>query len=185
MAKGQVKLSTFTTDNFDKERGFLTITLWYFVNALIVKASWNPFTKLRVAILRLFGAKIGKGLVMKNNVNIKFPWKLKIGDNCWIGENVWIDNLDHVTLKNDVCLSQGALLLTGNHDYRLSDFPYRNAPIVIESGAWIGAKTVVCPGVHVGSHAILSVGSVASQNMEEYMIYRGNPAVPVRERIIK
>ena len=118
------------------------------------------------------------------NVNIKFPWKLTLGNDVWLGENAWIDNLDEVIIGNNVCISQGALLLTGNHDYTLSTFDYRNAPIIIEDGAWIGAKTVVCPGVKVESHAILTVGSTATRTMEAYGIYQGNPAQKIRTRNI-
>lgn len=178
-------LSSFTTGNFDKGAGFIKQTLWYFTNALFVRASWNPFMGIKIALLKAFGAKIGKGLVIKNNVCIKFPWKITIGDNVWLGEYAWIDNLDYVTIGNNVCISQGALLLTGNHDYTRSSFDYRNAPIKIEDGAWIGAKTVVCPGVIVNSHAILTVGSIATKSMEEYGIYQGNPAKLIRKRIFK
>lgn len=180
-----VDLSSFTAKNFDKGAGFIRQTLWYFVNALLVRASWNPFMGIKIALLKLFGAKIGKGLVLKNNVCIKFPWKLIVGDNVWIGEYAWIDNLDKVTIGNNVCISQGALLLTGNHDYTQTSFDYRNAPIVIEDGAWVGAKSVVCPGVTMKSHAILTVGSISTKSLEAYGIYQGNPAKKIRERIIK
>lgn len=147
-----------------------------------MRASWNPFMGIKILLLRVFGAKIGKRFVLKNNVIIKFPWKLSIGDDVWIGENVWIDNLDKVIIGNNVCISQGALLLTGNHDYTASTFDYMNSPITIEEGAWIGAKAVVCPGVKVHSHAILTVGSVATKNMDAYGIYQGNPAEKIRIR---
>ena len=162
MAVNDVRLGTFDGSDFDKGAGFLKATLWYFVNALIVRASWNPFMGIKVALLRAFGAKIGKGLVIKNNVIIKSPWNLVIGDDCWLGENCWIDNLDKVVIGSNVCISQGALLLTGNHDYTISSMPYRNAPIKIEDGAWVGAKTTVCPGVTVHRNAILTVGGVAT-----------------------
>ena len=180
----EVRLSSFNTGNFNKGAGFIKQTLWYFVNALFVRASWNPFMGIKVFFLKLFGAKIGKGLVLKNNVNIKFPWKLTLGNDVWLGENAWIDNLDEVIIGNNVCISQGALLLTGNHDYTLSTFDYRNASIIIEDGAWIGAKTVVCPGIKIKSHAILTVGSTATKNMEAYGIYQGNPARKIRTRNI-
>lgn len=181
----RVILSNFSNHSFDKGASFLKQTLWYFTNALLVRASWNPFMGIKIALLKVFGAKIGKGLIIKNNVCIKFPWKLTIGDNVWLGEYAWIDNLDNVTIGNDVCISQGALLLTGNHDYTLSSFDYRNAPICIEDGAWIGAKATVCPGVTVHSHAILTVGSTATKDMEAYGIYQGNPAQHIRKRNIK
>lgn len=185
MNKHTVRLSEFDGSNFDKGAGFLKATVWYIVNALIVRASWNPFMSIKVALLRAFGAKIGKKLVIKNNVVIKSPWNLVLGDDCWLGEGCWIDNLDRVRIGNNVCVSQGAMLLTGNHDYTIGSMPYRNAPILIEDGAWIGAKTVVCPGVTVHRNAILTVGSVATKDMEENGIYQGNPAMVIRERHIR
>ncbi|MFT3919798.1 WcaF family extracellular polysaccharide biosynthesis acetyltransferase [Cloacibacterium sp.] len=178
----ETRLENFDSSVFDKEASKIKILTWFFVNALIVKASWNPFMKIKIFFLRLFGAKIGKSLIIKNNVNIKFPWKLKIGDNVWLGENSWIDNLDHVTIGNNVCISQGALLLTGNHDYTLPTFDYRNAPIILEDGVWIGAKAIVCPGVTCKTHSILCVGSIASKNLEAFKIYQGNPAINLRDR---
>ena len=180
-----VNLSRFDSSTFDKGASFSKQAFWYFVNALLVRASWNPFMGIKIILLKAFGAKIGKGLVIKNNVTVKFPWKLVIGDHVWLGENVWIDNLDCVTIGNHVCISQGALLLTGNHDYKISSMPYRNAPIVLEDGCWIGAKCTVCAGVTVCENAILTVGSVASKKMEASGIYQGVPAKKIRERIIR
>ncbi len=181
----KVDLAAFSPKGFDKGAAKWKIGLWFAVNALVVKAQWNPFMGLKRALLRMFGAKIGKGLVVKNGVNVKFPWKLTVGDNCWLGENCWIDNLDRVTLGDNVCISQGATLLTGNHDYSRSNMPYRNAPIVVEDGAWIGAQSTVCPGVTVQRGAVLTVGSVATKDLEAHGIYQGNPARKIRERTIR
>jgi len=180
----EVSLVSFNGTDYDKGASIIKIIIWYFINAFIVRSSWNPFMGIKITLLRLFGAKIGRGLVIKNNVTIKSPWNLTIGDDCWIGENVWIDNLDKVILGNNVCISQGAMLLTGNHDYTVYNMPYRNAPILIKDGAWIGAQAVVCPGVTVHKNAILTVGSVVTKDMEENGIYQGNPAVKIRERWI-
>jgi len=180
----KVNLSKFSTNKFDKGASQFKIILWYFINSFIVRASWNPFSGIKIFLLRLFGAKIGIGLVIKNNVVIKYPWKLTIGNNCWLGEGCWIDNLDFVTLKDNVCISQGALLLTGNHDYSKTSFDYKNAPIILEDGVWIGAKTIVCPGVTCHENSILTAGSVANKNLESSSIYKGNPAVKIRNRSI-
>jgi len=117
-------------------------------------------------------------------VRVKNPWRLVIGDHCWLGEAVWIDNLADVRIGSHVTLSQGALLLTGNHDYTRSDFPYRLGEITLEDGVWVGAQSVVCPGVTCHSHAILTVGSVATRSLDAWGIYAGNPAKFVRERVI-
>ena len=158
------------------------ILLWYVVNYFIFY-SVIPFPyAFKTWLLRLFGASVGKGLVIKTNVRIKNPWRLRIGDHCWIGESVWIDNLEDVEIGNHVCISQRALLLTGNHDYTRSNFPYRLGNIRIEDGVWIGAQSVVCAGVVCRSHSILTVNSVTSREMEADGIYSGNPAVFIRKR---
>jgi putative colanic acid biosynthesis acetyltransferase WcaF len=107
-----------------------------------------------------------------------------VGDYTWIGEDVWIDNLDEVHIGAHCCLSQGSFLLCGNHDYKKSTFDLITKPITLEDGAWVGAKSIVCPGVILKSHTVLSVGSVATQSLEAHSIYQGNPAVLVRKREI-
>jgi len=158
--------------------------LWYPFNYLILNSSIPWPSSMKASLLRLFGARVGTGLIIKPRVIIKSPRRLFIGDNCWIGESVWIDNLDDVEIGNNVCISQGAMLLTGNHDYNKIDFPYRLGSIVLEDGVWVGAKSVVCPGVKCLSHAILTVNSVATKSLEPRKIYSGNPAVYIRDRKI-
>ena len=176
-------LSTYT-NNWYQPGSALKRFLWYFVNEIFIRNPLNPFSGIRVWLLRLFGAKIGDHVVIKPNVNIKYPWKLIIGNYCWIGESVWIDNLALVTIEDDVCVSQGAFLICGNHNYKSSSFDLKVSPIILKSGSWIGAKSVVGPGITVNSHAVLSLGSVASTDLEAFTIYRGNPAVKIKERQI-
>lgn len=120
--------------------------------------------------------------MIKPNVNIKYPWRLQINENAWIGEGVWIDNLAEVSIGANACLSQGAMLLTGNHDYSKPTFDLQTKNITLEEGVWIGAKAVVCPGVTCHSHSVLTVGSVATKDLSAYGIYQGNPAILVKNR---
>ena len=156
--------------------------LWYFFNIFFLQNPFNPFSGLKKMVLRIFGAKIGKGVVIKPSVNIKYPWKLKIGDYVWIGESVWIDNLGKVEIGSNACISQGALLLCGNHNYKKQKFDLIVGDIKLEDGVWIGAKAIVTARIVCHSHAILTAGSVATSNLNAYGIYQGNPAVLVRER---
>jgi putative colanic acid biosynthesis acetyltransferase WcaF len=162
----------------------IKIILWMIVNCMFFNHSLAVFNSIKVVLLRLFGAKIGKGVLIKPSVSIKYPWLLTMGDFCWIGERVWIDNLVEVKVGNNVCISQGAMLLTGNHDYTKSSFDLIVKPIVLEDGVWIGAMSVVCPGVYCESHSVLAVKSVATKRLAAYKIFQGNPARPIRERII-
>ncbi len=178
-------LSKFNNDWYDPGAGRLKRLCWYIVNAVFFNShALLPYT-FKCSLLRSFGAVIGKGVVIKPHVNIKYPWKLQIGDHAWVGEGVWIDNLEVITIGANACISQGALLLSGNHDYSRSTFDLLLKPIQIDEGAWIGAKSIVTQGVHVGSHAVLAVQSVASADLEPYAIYRGNPATKLKERSIK
>lgn len=183
--KGMSDLSSFDNSWYQPGGSVVKRVLWYLTNAILFKSSWFLLGSLKVSILRAFGAKIGKGLIIKPCVNIKYPWRLSIGDHCWIGENVWIDNLADVTIDNHVCLSQGAMLLTGNHNYKVSSFDLMIGEIQLEDGAWIGAQTTVCPGITIGSHAVLSVGSVATSDLEPSWMYQGVPAEKRKKRVIE
>jgi putative colanic acid biosynthesis acetyltransferase WcaF len=156
--------------------------LWYVTSAIFFRNSLFPFSSFKVFLLRLFGARVGKKVRVKPCVTIKYPWFLVIGNNSWIGENVWIDNLGMVTIGNNVCLSQGCLLLSGNHDYNKATFDLIVKGIVLEDGVWIGAKSIVAGGVVCRDHSVLGAGSVASKELEPYSVYRGNPAVKVKDR---
>ncbi len=143
------------------------------------------FMGIKRLLLRAFGARVGNGVVVKPHVSIKYPWKLVLGHHCWIGEGVWIDNLGMVTVGDHCCLSQGAMLLCGNHDYAKPSFDLMVGDITLEQGVWIGARAVVCPGVTCGEHSVLTVGSVATHDLEARGIYQGNPARRIRERNIR
>ena len=159
--------------------------LWYFVNLFFIKCYWLPLSQPRVFFLRLFGAKIGKKVFIKPGVNIKYPWYLQIDDYAWIGENVWIDNLTKVRIGKKAVVSQGALLLCGNHNYKKKSFDLIVKEIDIQEGAWVGAKCTVCQGVIMRPYSMLAVGSVASKDLDSYCIYRGNPAIKIKERIVE
>jgi putative colanic acid biosynthesis acetyltransferase WcaF len=158
---------------------------WYCMNIIFFKNPLNMLSSVKVSLLKLFGAKLGKGVVIKPAVNIKYPWKLQVGDHSWIGEEVWIDNLSDVIIGANVTLSQGSLLLTGSHDHTRTSFDFISLPILLEDGVWIGAKAVVYGGVICQSHSILGINSVAEKDLEPYIIYKGNPAVPVLTRVIR
>ena len=142
-----------------------------------------PISTVLVFLLKLFGAKIGKHVRIKPYIYIHYPWRLSIGDNSWLAE-CRIENLAKVTIGKNVCVSQNAMLLTGNHDYKTINFDLITKAIVLEDGVWIGARAIVCPGIIAGSHSILTVGSIATKDLEGYSIYQGNPARKIKDRII-
>ena len=173
-------------DNSDFKPGSASKRILWTLASGIFFQTWFPWSsRIKVMILKAFGASIGKGLVLKPRVTIKYPWKLSIGNHVWIGEQVWIDNLAEVSIGNHVCISQGAMLLCGNHNYKKQTFDLMTGPIALEDGVWIGAKSIVAPGITCHSHSVLSVGSIATENLQAHGIYQGNTAILRKQRTME
>jgi len=185
MKNGRVDLSTYSAARFDREAGRVKEAAWLVVNLVLFWLCPLKCSALKAAVLRWFGAEVGRGVVFKPGVKITFPWKLKLGDHVWLGEDCWLLNLAPITIAGHVCISQRAFLCTGNHDYTSPSFDLMTAPIHVEAGAWIGAAALVAPGVNAGSHAVLTAGSVATRDLEPFGIYQGNPAQRVGERHVR
>lgn len=156
--------------------------LWFCLGSPLLANRSLPGSTWRILLLRWFGAQIGLGCRLKPGLRVKYPWRLQVGNHCWLGEAVWIDNLAPVQLGDRVCLSQGAYLCTGNHNFRSPYFDLLLGPIQIESEAWVGAQVILAPGTHVGHGAIVGLGAVASGLIPPRAIVKGNPAAIVAYR---
>jgi putative colanic acid biosynthesis acetyltransferase WcaF len=174
-------------DNSELVRGapLIVEAAWFFIGLPILRSALVPFSGLRSWLLRLFGAKIGKGVQIKPGVRVKFPWYLEVGDYCWLGEDLWIDNLAQVVIESHSCVSQGVYLCTGNHDWTTPNMKLFRKPIRCGRGSWIGARSVVCPGVSVGAGAIVAAGSVVTKDIPPMEVHGGNPASYLRPRKVK
>jgi putative colanic acid biosynthesis acetyltransferase WcaF len=177
-----VSLGAFRSTGYTPGRSIVVCALWYIVSLAIFQSGWIPLYSVKRSLLRCFGATVGRGVVVKPHVRIKFPWRFRVGDNCWIGEDVWIDNLATVQLFNDVCLSQGAFLCTGSHDHRSPTFDLIVKPIVIENEAWIAARALILQGVTVGRGAVVAAGSVVPSDVPSGAIVAGVPCRIVGQR---
>jgi putative colanic acid biosynthesis acetyltransferase WcaF len=184
-ATGRVDLSRPDNSEYDKGRSSLVIALWHFLGYPIVRSNLIPISRVKCAVLRLFGAKIGRGVYAKPGLRVKFPWYLTVGDYCWLGEDAWIDNLAPVTIGSNVCVSQAAYLCTGNHDWTVPNMKLFRRPIVLEDGSWVGARATVCPGVTLREGAIAAAGSVVTRDIPAYEIWAGNPAGFVKARVVE
>jgi putative colanic acid biosynthesis acetyltransferase WcaF len=177
------RLDQYDSASFDRGKPKWFEALWLLVDCAFVRSS-IPGTSHRRWILTLFGARIGNGVVIKPGVRVKFPWRLTIGAHSWIGEDAWIDNLSDVAIGSHCCISQGAYLCTGNHDWSSPRFDLKPGPITIEDNAWIAAKAVLGPNSTVGQGAVLTIGSVAVGHLKPWTIYNGNQAVAVGSRSV-
>ncbi len=179
-----VDLSCYDNRSYSPGRGRLVRAFWYLISLLVFESGWVPLSRPKRWLLRLFGATIGCGLVIKPSVWIKYPWRLVVGKHCWIGQGVWIDNLADVHIGNHVCISQQAFICTGSHDYRKRSFDLDARAVDVGDGAWLGARALVLGGVKIGANAIVAAGSVVTKDVVAAAIVAGQPARPVgiRER---
>lgn len=168
-------LGAYQNQFYDPGRGPVVRTVWYYISLVFFESSWFPFTKLKSLVLRRFGAKVGQGLVIHPNVRIKYPWRLVVGNNCWIGREAWIDNLDMVTLESDVCISQGAYLCTGSHDHRSRTFELRTGPITIKHGSWVCCRAIVLGGATLERMSLVPAGQIYSREKTSETISINKP----------
>lgn len=181
----EVRLDRFDkTFGLDRGKPYWFEVLWYLVKMAFFLSAFPYPNSFRRRLLILFGAKIGTGFVIRPRVNIHMPWKREIGDHCWIGDSCEFLNLEPIVMEDHSALGHQVYLATGNHDYKDHRMPYRNAPIRIGRGSWIGSRAFIGPGVHIGEHCIVTAGSVATRSVLPWQIVRGNPAEVVGTRVL-
>ncbi len=180
-----VQLRRYDNSWYRPGRSFFWQAAWLFLGLPLFRSPLLPFSRLRVALLRVFGAKVGNGVVIHSEVHVKYPWHLQVGNDCWIGERAWIDNLTTVRLGNDVCISQDCYICTGNHNWSDPNFGLIVRPVELGNGSWAGARSVLLPGVSLGEGAIAAAGSVVTHAIPPFEVHAGNPAIFVRKRHIR
>jgi putative colanic acid biosynthesis acetyltransferase WcaF len=185
MGLSQPDLSSYDNSWYYPGRSSAVRALWFFVGLPIVRCQSLPLSWIRRFILRCFGARVGRGVVLKPGIRVKHPWLLSIGEYSWIGEDVWIDNLVEVRIGANCCLSQGAYLCTGNHDWSDPSFGLQALPIIMEDGSWAGAQALICPGVTIEESGVAAAGSVVTKSIPAFEIHSGNPAHFVKRRVFR
>lgn len=175
-----IDLSGYSTGGFSRGASRLKEAAWWGVRALFFQTPIPLPSGLRVALLRLFGARVGEGVVIRAGVNITFPWRFTAGDHVWIGEEVVILTLAPVSIESHCCISQRAFLCTGSHDFASPAFTLRTSPITIRHGSWVAAGAFIAPGVEVGPGSMVTAGSVVLGNTGPGVIVRGNPAQVIK-----
>ena len=169
-----------TLKHFKKARdvNLAIISIWWVFSNLVFV---NPFMPrfLRPIILRIFGARLGTGVLIRRGVRVHFPWKLEIGDDCWIGEDVWFINHEKVSIGSNVCISQKSIICSGGHNYRSASLEYAHKPIEIRDGAWICLDAKVLPGVTIGECSVVSAGEVVRKSLPDYSILIDGQVRPI------
>jgi putative colanic acid biosynthesis acetyltransferase WcaF len=176
-----INLSGYNTGDFQRGASPLKEAAWWLARALFFLTPLPWPSALRVALLRLFGATVGQGVVIRSGVNITFPWRFTAGNHVWIGEETLILTLAPVVIESNCCISQRAFLCTGSHDFSSPAFSLKTGPIRIREGSWVAAAAFIAPGVNVGPESMVAAGSVVLADVPARVIVRGNPASVVKE----
>jgi putative colanic acid biosynthesis acetyltransferase WcaF len=154
------------------------VALWFIVRHLIFNGSFIP-SSLRPTLLRVFGSSIGCRVIIRRGIKIHFPWNLEIGDDCWIGEEVWFINHEKIKIGSNVCISQRSIICSGGHDYRSASLEFSHKPVVIKDGAWVCLDAKVLPGVTIGECSVVSAGEIVRKSVPDYSILIAGEIRPI------
>ena len=175
-----IDLSRAGPGEFRRTRSKFVEIIWMVCEAIFVSNPLQISHKLRAAVLRLFGAKIGRGVFLRD-MKVKFPWNLEMGDHCWMGERTWIHNQDKVIIGDNVAFAHDVFITTGSHDIYKTMYVVTK-PIKINDGVWITSRCIVTMGVEIGANTVVAAGSVVTKSLDPGCIYGGNPARFIRYR---
>lgn len=148
------------------------LSFWFGFCRFICESDFSP-SFIRVLILKMNGAKLGRGIIFRRRIRVHFPWNLEIGNDCWIGEEVWFINHEKITIGSNVCISQRSIICSGGHDYKSISLKYAHKPIVIKDGAWVCLDAKVLAGVTIGECAVVSAGEIVRKSLPDYSILIG------------
>lgn len=171
--------------DLDRGRGRAVEVAWWLVKCAFFETNLPWPSRFKAMLLRAFGAQVGEGLCLRPRVNIHFPWKLTIGEHCWIGERCELLNLEQITLEAHVALGHDVYLAAASHDTSSRSMRYANQPIFIGRGTWVASRAFVGPGVTIGAGAVVGAGSVVVHDVGRGAFVAGNPARPIRPRVIR
>jgi putative colanic acid biosynthesis acetyltransferase WcaF len=168
-------------DNF-RGRAAIVVQLWWIVQFFLIKPSPQFMYAWRRFWIQLFGAQIGKQVLIRPSVKVTYPWKLKIGDYSWIGDDVVLYTLGNIEIGSHTVISQRSYICTGSHDYTSPTFDIYAKAIHIGDQVWIAADVFVAPGVTIGDGAVVGARSTVLHDLPFGMVCYGNPAKPIRSR---
>jgi len=184
MSKPVQDLRSFVLPADFRGRSAIFVQLWWLVQATLFRWSPQVLYGWRRWLLRRFGAKLGQGVMIRPTVEITYPWKLRIGDWSWIGDNVTLYTLGEIHIGDNTVVSQHSYICSASHDYTSPSFEIYDTPVHIDSESWIASGVFVAPGVHVGRGAVVGARSVVLKDIPEMMICGGYPAKPIRPRVV-
>lgn len=177
------ELNQFSIPPNFRGRNSIVCQAWWLVQSLLFSTSPQFLYGWRVFLLRTFGAKIGKNVIIRPSVKITYPWKLRIGDNSWIGDYVDLYTLGEINIGKNTVISQRSYICTGTHDFTKIDFPIYAQTINIHDSVWIATDVFVAPGVTIHKNVVVGARSSVFNDLAENYVYLGSPAKPIKPRV--
>jgi putative colanic acid biosynthesis acetyltransferase WcaF len=178
------KLKYFKMPYGFRGRNAIVVQLWWLVQSTLFSCSPQFLYGWRNFLLKLFGAKIGEGVIIRPSVRITYPWKVKIDDYSWIGDEVTLYSLGNIHIGKNSVISQKSYLCAGSHDYLSECFKILSKDIYIGDGCWLATDVFIAPGVTVGNDCLVGARSSVFSDLEKNYIYFGNPACKIKRRFI-
>jgi putative colanic acid biosynthesis acetyltransferase WcaF len=175
-------LSRFRMPPGFRGRSAFTVQLWWLVQAVLFRPSPQFAYGFRRLLLRLFGARIGRKVIIRPSATVTYPWKLSIGDFAWVGDDAVLYTLGPISIGAHSVISQRSYLCAADHDYLSEAFDIRARAIVIGSHVWVASDVFVGPGVSIGDRAVVGARSSVFTDLPAGMVCLGSPARPVRPR---
>ncbi|EIG58452.1 WcaF family extracellular polysaccharide biosynthesis acetyltransferase [Bradyrhizobium sp. WSM1253] len=169
-------LSRFRTPPEFRGRSWLTVLVWQTIQQTLFAWSPQPAFFWRRWLLRLFGAEVGRGVLIRPTARVTYPWKVRFGNHCWVGDHAEIYSLGHITIGDNAVISQRSYICAATHNYQDITFPLVADPVIIEREAWIATDCFIAPGVTVGAGAIVAARSTVLRNVDPGTIVAGHPA---------
>ena len=178
-------LSRFILPTGFRGRNAFVVQLWWLVQATVF--NWSPqfMYQFRAMLLRLFGAQIGKGVLVRPTVCVTYPWKLTIGDNSWVGDDVVLYSLGEISVGSNTVISQRSYICAADHDHSDTAFSIHSKPVSIGDSVWIATDVFVAPGVRIGDGTVVGARSSVFKDLPSNVICNGTPAQMRRQRIFR
>jgi putative colanic acid biosynthesis acetyltransferase WcaF len=180
--KNKVNLRNYHQDNYDRGKNGVYVLVWWFIQSTIFRFSLHNMYSFRNMILRIFGAKIGRGVKIRASANFTYPWKVEVGHNTWIGDNVKLYSLDKIIIGSNCVVSQESYLCTGSHNITDPYFGLVTKPIIIQDGAWVASDVFIYPGVIIGEMGVAAARSTVLNNIPNNEVHAGSPAKYIKNR---
>lgn len=161
----------------------VAVQLWWIVQATFFRWSPQIMYGWRRFLLRAFGAKIGKGVIIRSSAQITYPWKISIGDYSWIGDEVVLYSLGDIEIGSNTVISQRSYICTGSHQYNSEGFNIYAKKISIGNKCWLATDVYIAPDVTIGDATIVGARSSVFKDLPPNKVCKGNPAKPFKDRI--